>query len=485
MKNLPGTRDIELALTGGVLDGVTAAGDGRPQDFRILLNTVTDRERGRQRMGGWDQWKSGDGFSNEDLHDQLLGGQGTIEDGVFSATEGQRELVTMMMEAPSTTGAHHFLAATKSRIYTNTGAGRNYRIIADGLGGNYIAGESRWPKIRTRAAQLGDFVVFTNGVNPVLAWPLGGGPIPVASGKDRLWSAREITELIALGILRANVICSWQGFVFLGDVNVEGNDEHGQVYWCSFNRPLEWSPGGESSAGMFDVGRGETILAIAPLGGGLRVHTDQAIYMATFVGGDVIFSFREIYRGDQTVAFRESFVDLGEVHFWLTQESCAILGEYDKTPRRLEWMHKATGYIFNGLDGRLLKNCPVPFAGFNPIDTARCHQIAAGFDTRRSDIWLSWPTQLTVEGTPDDLLDFEGVRRMTIKYNVRYGKATLVDYGFSAFATARLSPWETLRDFAIENGVCAPCGDVTQNVIGGEEDNEVIGGEGGEMVGSE
>src|SRR6185295_2077668 len=109
-----------------------------------------------------------------------------------------------LLEAPASTGAFFFLACTKSRIYVNTWKGRNYRIIADGLGGDFVPGETRWSKIKTRGAQIGDFVVFTNGVNPVLAWPLGGGPVVVDSGPDRLWSAHEITELFDLGILRAN-----------------------------------------------------------------------------------------------------------------------------------------------------------------------------------------------------------------------------------------------------------------------------------------
>lgn len=452
MRALPPSRDVEIPLAAGMLDGRSPAGEARVQDLRIALNVATNTELGRRRLGGWAEWQADTTtFSNENLHDQLLGGAGVMEGDTFVATDGQREAITLMLEAPATTGALYFIAGTKSRLYVSTGAGRNYRLIADGLGGEFIGGESRWPKTKTRAAQIGDFAIFTNGIDPVLAWPLGGGAV---EGDTRLWSAHEISELVALGILRAEVICSWQGFVFIADVNVEGDDEHSQIYWCSFNRPLEWTPGGESSAGMYDFGKGEVVVNIAPIGGGLRVYTDRAIYSVTFVGGDVIFQFTELYRGDQAVAFKDSFVNAGSAHFWLTQESCAILGEYDKVPQRPEWMHRAVGYIFNGMDGRLLKNLPVSFSAFNPIDRERCYQIAAGLDERRNDLWLSWPTTRTSLVTPDDANDFDGVRRLSMVFNLRYAKAALVDHGFSAFVTARLHLWQTLRDFLIQYGLC-------------------------------
>jgi hypothetical protein len=444
MKRLPDNRDIQIPLNSGVLDGRFPAGTGETTDFRLLVNVGTMDERGRSRLPGWTARRSASP-SNEDLHDQLAWVPVVAEDGTVTYTEGDatRDVITTLADVTASTGARYGLAATRSRIYATTGQGRNWRLLADGLN----PGAPVWPRNRVRIATGGDMCLFSNGVDAILAWPMGGGVLTTGPNAARAWAAWEVYDLLGLGVNRAGCIAAWGGFAFLGDVTVNGDQYGSRVYWSDFNRPLEWAPGGESAAGYVDLGRGEQVLRLEPLGGQLRCYTDRAIYSVELVGGETVFLFREIYRGDLALAFQDGFVNMGNSHLWLTRESVVLAGEYDKVPVKYEWLHRAAGFIFNGLDGRWLNDCPVPFTGFGPIDTARCYGIVCGWDGALENAWISWPT------TTEDAADPDGAKRMTLIISPRYNKATLVDYGFSAFAQMRPQPWKSIRDFLLEQGV--------------------------------
>lgn len=477
-----------------MLDGRSPLGEASWQDYRILLNTATTEERGRSRMPGW-RPKQTATPSNEDLHDQLLAARpgrtlkaeaaipaygGTVDlvfhqhdfevgdvliSDLFPALEvtavedattltvsnetadsvggplpagsllwlgstGVKEPVRLIYEAVDLAGQRHFTVATQTRLYTSTGKGRNYRLLADGLGGGTAA------VVRTQAAQLGNYVLFSNGIDPVLAWDVGAGPL---AQHPQGWSVFQPYDLEGLGFQSAGVVAAFGGFAFLGDVTIESNRQASRVYWSDYNRPLEWLPGVESSAGYVDLGKGETVLAIEPLGENGRCYTNKAIYAIEFVAGDAVFRFREIYRGDDAPSFKHGILNLGSAHLWLTQDSIASLGQYDSLPQRVEWLHKAAGFIFKGINSALLRQVPVPLAAFGPIDQSRCNEIAVGFDSRRGDVWISWPTA-TVP--------------WTLVLNLHYSKATLVDKGFTAFGSASSDQWESVRDFMLAYRIC-------------------------------
>lgn len=471
MRRLGDFKDLPVVLAGGVLNGRLPAGESSQNDFRLLLNVNTLEERGCARLPGWVAWRTLDD-SNEDLHDQLIGAQGKMVDGDFVAADGQTEVLTLLAEARASSGIHYNIAGNKSRLYVSTGKGRNWRLIADGLGGPYSQTDSLWPNVRTQMAQVGDYLLFTNNIDPVFAWPMGGPVITTGDNADRLWAAFDVPDLVGLSLDRVGVIAAWDGWAFAGDVTEAGTRYPGRVYWSDFNNPISWAPGGESIAGYAPLGSGETVLRIEPIGGQLRCYTDKAIYAVTFVGGDAVFQFTEIYRGDLALAFQNSLINLGDTHIWMVQDSIVALGAFDRVPNRYEWMHRAAGFIFKGLDGRVVQDSPVDFSAFNPIDKTKCYQISTGYDANLGNIWISWPTKPTSDDpeSPDDVFDFEGVRRMTMILNPRYQKATLVDYGFSAFSILRRHQWETVRDFMVENGVCSAENLITESSLVGQKE---------------
>lgn len=440
MKKLSGTKDIDIPLTNGILDARTAAGEGNITDFRLLLNTSTWDERGRSRLPGWSARRSASP-SNEDLHDQLLGA---------SPLPSIREAITLLGEAVSTSHTVYSIAATKSRIYASGGRSRNWRMLADGMGGPPVG--DYWPIHRFSMAQMGDYLMFTNGMDPVRAWQLGGE------------TCFEVYDLLGLEITRAGVIAAWGGFVLLGDVMVGGEEYGSRIYWSDYNRPLEWAPGGESVASYVDLGRGERVLAILPIANNLRVYTDKAIYSVDLVGGEAVFLFREIYRGDLALAYKHGIVTIGDTHVWLTKNSLVTAGQYDRTPKMFDWMHRAAGFIFNGVSSEVLNALPVGFSAFSGLDVARCHQIAMGWDGKLENIWLSWPTKTADAQAPD------GVRRITMLINPRYNRTTLIDHGFSSFASLRKSLWESVRDFLLAN----TNGESTEPLLGDKEGESFI-----------
>lgn len=515
MKRLGCTKDFVVPAVRGLLDGRTEPGGAPFSDFRVLLNIGVNDAGRPNRLHGWTKL----GTENEDLHDQILGAQGywaeaqsdvsvtgsgvstviDVDDGSWIAvgdvltfedhtlivtassaltvtvrndgptfamvegdslirvSDGQREAVSLLYPVSSSYNVRSLIACTRSRIYVNTGSSLSWRLLADGLGGEYQSGDSQYNTPRFEAAQIGDIVLFANGFNDVLAWPIGGEPVLGETDSYRRWSAYEVYDLQGLGITAASCVCGWNGFAFLGDVYVDGTRYASRLYWSDFNRPMEWAPGGESLAGYYDFGIGQKILKIATLGGTLRVYTDRSVYVGEYVGGDVVFRFTEIYSGEDALFYKWSFVDAGDSHFFLSRESMVEMRKYDAVPQRMEWYYKASGIIFNGLSSDTLNDFPVEFGPFGGIDAERCHQIAAGYNPSRRELWISWPA---TDGINEYDSQFEGVRRVTMMLSRKFGKASIVDHGFSAFSEWRPDRRMSVRDFTITYCVCDAPGTV-------------------------
>lgn len=347
---------------------------------------------------------------------------------------GCRESITLLFEAVSVAGRRQLIAGTKSRISLLLEGTGNWRILADGLGGLYQSNDNcDCSARRFKAAQLGNTILFANDFDPVLFWNMDDPPDGCA-----FWSAAFVPDLQGLEITRARVVASWQGFMFVANVAVNGESQPARILWSDFNDPLSFAPGGESLAGSIDLGRGERILAIEPIGGQLRVYTsrgdEKAIYEVLLVGGEEVFNFREIYRGSDGIEYPNSLVNIGSAHLWFGTSGLMWLGEYDRVPTRPEWIHKASGLFYSGLDSRWIES----FDGldpFDPINREECDQVIGGYDSERKNIWFSWPSQ------------GNACPNVSLLLNHVYGHASLVDHGFTAFKTYRPDFRQSFRDF--------------------------------------
>lgn len=363
-------------------------------------------------------------------------------DYAFNRDHLCREAITLLYEAVSVGGRRKLLAGTKSRLYVLNERSGNWRILLDGQSGAYAPDNCECAQRRFEVAQVGNIVLITNNFDPVMTWEIDAGP----SGCD-LWSTEFVPDLQGLGIQKAGVVASWQGFAFLADVQVNNEHQGSRIYWSDLNDPRSWAPGGGSAAGFVDLGLGERVVAISPIGGQLRVYTtrgdEKAIYNVSIVGGTEILSFNEIYRGPDGIEYENSLVNTGGTHVWLSSSGIMVLGEYDRTPQRIEWIYKADGVFYNGLPGEWLRDFD-GLSGFGPVNKDVCHNVVGGYNSERKQIWFSWPT------------DENTCANMSLVINPVYRAATLVDHGFTAFLTYRPDYTVALRDFLAQYAGCDP-----------------------------
>lgn len=369
-------------------------------------------------------------------YDYTQGYCGTVE----HLRQSCREPITLLAEAELEDSGRKLIAATKSRIYALSESSANWVILADGLGGAYSYDNdcATCSSRRFTTTRLGGIHLFTNNFDPVLYWRFDA-PI---SGCNQ-WRAQYVEELLALGITKVAVLGSWKGFVFAANVEEGGQSFPSKIFWSDFNAPLSWIPSDTSLASFSDLGFGEVILRFEPLGGQARIYTNRAIYEVLLVGGDEVFRFIEIYRGDDSLKYRYSLVNVGNAHIYLGETGIFVLEEYARKPNRIEWMHKASGAIFNGVTPTDVIGFPW-LSSFGPINQQECDQAIGWYDEVRKHVWFSWPTDDNV------------CPNMSMFISPQYGFSSIVDKGFTAGVSFTSDPRQSLLDWLRTNQICNP-----------------------------
>lgn len=475
MKN----EDINLTLNGG-LDTRSADGACGTGWFRILLNVDGGEQWQMCALSGWRRrMAEATCYNNQDLHDQMVEAQfyatpyNETQDA-YSVQVGTtypdipifqnfpevvtelcgetlyldrtcRESFTFLKSVTNLRGGRKLLAGTHSRLYASDDAGGNWRILADGLGGacNPSTRCSCSP-IRLNGASLGNYTLFTNNTDEVLFWLFDSGPEGCYG-----WSADYVQDLRYLNLSRASGVVEFQGVMLLWDVRMDGVDYPSRLVWSDYNDPLSWIPGGESIAGFQDFGRGEKIIDCLPIGNGkLRIYTTQAIYDAVIVQDERVFSIQERYRlpGGVTTnlpAFRHGIANCGSYHIFVSQDEVLRMAEYDTEPQILDWIHRSSGVIFNGIsEGNVCGYDGI--TSKDPINRNACDQLTARWVGSEKCVIISWPTgdsecpDLSLFLWPDT------------------HKATIVDYGFTEIAEHQPDTSISWRDFLGVNGICDP-----------------------------
>jgi hypothetical protein len=313
----------------------------------------------------------------------------------------------------------------------------NWRLLLANSGGEVPAAGT--PEIRWKHAQMGNIIVFTNGVDQPYWWSFE------KPANDDGVSAELIEDLVALDISSVQCVGSWRGFVFLGNTIAEGVISQNRIYWSDFNDPLSFTPLPDSLAGYIDLGADERVLAMAPLGGQFRVYTDKAIYDVNLVGGDEVFNFREVYRGPQVLRFQNSLVNLGDTHIYGGEDTLYAIGELDRSPRLVDWMYRASGAIYNGVSADYLGGIPTQtLSAFGPINRSACHLLTGGYDEAERMLWFSWAS------------DNDIVPTKSIAMQMDIGKACVVDSGFTAFCSHLPSYSVSVRRWLADMGICEP-----------------------------
>jgi hypothetical protein len=346
------------------------------------------------------------------------------------------EPITHLAAAGSDESFRTLIAATRTAIYSSNDYTGNWRILADGLGGGHDEEQcNTCSNRRFKSAQLGNYILFTNNFDPVLAWKYGDEPTGL-----NLWSAQYVEDLLVVGITKARCVAEFNGFIFVGNVDIEGQHKGSRVYWSDYNAPLSWIPHDQSLASYQEFGLGEKVLRIEPLGKFLIVYTDKALYQGIFVGGDQVFQFNPIPT-DSPLVYEHTLVNTGKAHIYVSHNGIYTVTASDLRPSRYEWMHKASGAVFSGIGDDILAGF-VGLDSFDSVNQEQCDQFVGGYNGITEEIWFSWPT------------GDENCPTKSLVLNLRYNAADLVDHGFTAFVNYKPDYRPNVRDWLDSEGVC-------------------------------
>jgi hypothetical protein len=410
------------------------------------------REQGKEsRAGGFLKLfgASEHGFLNQDLHDKDL--DAPADDCLYgTAAGGCDEAITFLFGAESSTGTRRLIAGNNKRMYELAERSGVWRVIADGLGNpttNPNAGNCE-PCVgnRIRADQLLGYVVATNNYNTPLAYRPGY----TVNGCD----TGTVADLETLGVTRVGVVKQFQGFMFYGDVTMEGEEFPGLLMHSDFNAPLDVVPlVGTNLARSLTIGFSERILALEPLGDYLMAYTDKGIWRGVlnvqFVGENPaqVFAFTRVYQGPHALRYKFSVVNTGTEHLFAAVDGIYVLRSAFSAPERVEWIHRATGAIYEGITkwSRELDDLPEGVElDYGPLNVEACDNFIGFYNPLTTEVWFSWPTDDNV------------CANLSLRMNIRQGyeHASLVDHGFSAGLYFRPDDRPTYAEWLLEVAGC-------------------------------
>lgn len=347
-------------------------------------------------------------YNNQDLHDQL---------------SDLRQPITYLFEARATTGVNKILAGTQNRLYAINDSTGNWRLLSDQLGGEAVTAcsDTVWS-----SAQIEDIIVFTNGRDKPVYWPYDG-----AAASDGQ-SVREILDLNTLNITKAQVVASWKGVMILGNLTADGVRVPHRLVWSNFRQGLSFIPNQNVSiAGSHDLGYGEDILAILPLQDSLLIYTTHGIWDAQVTGDDSVFSFRQRYSEPRTgsgcLAYKRTLVSTGSEHIYFGRDGIYVYDLYSPRPTRPDWIHRASSIIFDELEDSL------------------CSLHVGGWNSSKREAWFSWSRSSDTNRCP----------YRTLVVNTEYQSCDIIKRGFTAFVNYNPTPGTTVRDFILNQCICA------------------------------
>ena len=388
--------------------------------FRWLLNMWVNLDGKRARRAGWQKLNYGDSFVNQDLHDQRDCWE------ALTALTFAPEPVTLLYEATSTDQERRLYAATRSRVYLQSGSA--WKIIGRGFGA--VSASSRF-----YVSQLANTLIFTNGVDRPKMHTFGSSSDP-CSGTDSMFDIPELINappgfpLSAIGLSRAKLTRSYNGCIFLFDTVENGVRYPSRIRWSGFNQPTKWWAGADTVAGFQDLPYDENIAGVAEIASNLIVFTDRSIYKSTFDG--TTFTFTRLYNDPRAqsklLAYPNTLVSDGNSLWWFSYDGIWTFNLYLEQPVRPDWLHVSTKVLFDALDTTC---CEPPVGEFNP---------------QTKEIWWSYP-----EAGQDCS------NNRTLVANLKYNTSDYVDYGFSTFSNFRPDTRQSLASWLAE--YCAPGGD--------------------------
>jgi hypothetical protein len=373
--------------------------------FRLIQNWEMDEDGGVVRMRGYRRLLDEEDYNNADLHDQL-----------FDYT---RQPINFMFSASSTASFAKLYACSQNRIYALNNATRNWQVISDELGGDAEGGcaEKSW-----RAAQQGNIIVFSNGINEAVYHVMDQGQ------EEDGQRVAKIRDLETLKVTKVGFVVAYNNFVIYCNLVQDGERRSYRAIWSDYKNALSIKEQTGSLAGRKDLDFGEIILNAAPMNNALWVYTNQGIWEVT--PGTTGLTWSKRYASDRPgtncLAYPNTLVSTGSEHYYFGTDGIYMYSPYVPAPERTEVVHKASRRIFSD------------------INVAKCNVHHGAFFSRHKTIYWSWAQE--GEDCPSD----------TLVFNTQYPFASYMGEGFSAFCNYGPDQNMILRDWLINNCICTP-----------------------------
>lgn len=403
-------KGIPVAPLTGVLDARSNPDALPAGGLRYRQNFQTNGQNKLRRGSGWQKLLSGPAYNNEDFHDQLL---------VF--TDTIRQPPTLLFEAVSTRRTRSLILATQGTIAQLNEYSGNWRILGSGFGGDPVTKASA---PRFKAAQVGDFLAFTNDFESPRYHQLESNSV------DPPPLLKEFDDFALIGLSRAAVVWAWHDCLFFADVEMDNERFSSRLLWSNYKDPTSFDPAKLNSiAGSKDLFAHERILAGMPgVGNTFLIYTTHGIWEMSIVGGEQSFAFRRVYNGEENegvavLKYPNTLVQVGDGHMYGAEDGIYKFNQYGR-PDRVEWLHRASSLVYD------------------QINTDLC-QVHVAIHTNNELLF-----SVARIGAADDCPD------ITLRVNTKYNMADVIDHGFTAFTNYRSYRVPTIRDFIIENGIC-------------------------------
>jgi len=403
-------RGVPVAPLTGPLDLRSEVALMEGSSLRMRQNFQATGKGKLTRGCGWAKLLDSATYNNQDFHDQLL---------YFGPNGAIRQPVTMLFPAESTMGVRSLILATQSQICMLVESSGDYRVLGNAYGGVPSASASA---PRFKAAQVNDYVAFTNDFNKPMYYVLEDGSGTLLQTFD---------DLDTIGVSRAAVTWAWRGCLFFADVVMDGQRQSNLLLWSDYQNPTSFDPAVLSSiTGTKYLNPGERILAGLEFGNSFLIYTTENIWEMVVVGGDQSFDFAIRYPGSKNrsiglLKYPNTLASLGDEHCYLAEDGLYTFNPYYLKPDRVEWAHLATPEVLDNIDSA---NCSVHVGLYN-----------------------NYEYLLSVAKVGDA----NNCPSVTLRLNTAYSCADVVDAGFTAFCNFQsfLSP--TVRDFITSNGICS------------------------------
>ena len=145
------------------------------------------------------------------------------------------------------------------------------------------------------------------------------------------------------------------------------------IRWSTASSAVDWTPTATNSAGGQRISSGSKIVGAAKARGEIIVWTDAGMHSMQYVGGDFVFTFRQITEGPSLIG-----------------PNAAV-----NEASRIFWMDRGNFWYYDGAHHIL--DCTVLDYIFSDINLGQTYKVFGGANADFSEVWWFYPSSSSEE----------------------------------------------------------------------------------------